>query len=197
MITIFDDNQYYKTGLENLLGTHISSGNLFNKTLPEGQKNIILVSIDKNAPSLHFCIDERFSRNSVDTLYFSIRDKNTRSLGQACVREVGVIYRNSSNEQTLSVIMQAMNEKQKPLNENTCNRCFPLKLSSQEITILQLIYNGLSMKTISSMLDINRRKLNAYKTKTMKKLNLLTNTELAYWLKNDATCNLTDIQQDT
>lgn len=194
MITIFDENQYYKVGLKNLLDTHISSDNPFIKTLPRGQKNIVLVSTDNSAPSPRFCIDDRFSCNSSDTLYFSIRDKKTRHLGHSCAREDGVIYRNSSNEQTLSLIMQAMHEKQQKTNEHKCHRCFPLELSAQENTILQLIYTGLSMKTISSMLDINRRKLNMYKTKSMRKLNFSTNTELAYWLRNDAIYNLPNLR---
>ncbi|MBC3215289.1 helix-turn-helix domain-containing protein [Serratia fonticola] len=197
MITVFDENQYYKLGLKDLLDTYISPDNPFTNTLPGGRKNIVLVSTDNTAPSPRFCIDERFSYNSSDTLYFTIRDKKTRRLGHSCTRESGVIYRNSSNEQTLSLIMQAMHEKQKTKkssNGNKCYRCFPLALSAQEKNILQLLYNGLSMKTISSILNINRRKLNMCKTKAMRKLNFSTNTELAYWLRNDVFCNLSDLR---
>ncbi|ALX97457.1 hypothetical protein AV650_28280 (plasmid) [Serratia fonticola] len=192
MITVFDENQYYKLGLKDLLDTYISPDNPFINTLPGGRKSIVLVSTDNTAPSPRFCIDERFICNSSDTLYFSIRDKKTRHQGLSCTRESGVIYRNSSNEQTLSLIMQAMHEKQ--TNKNKCYRCFPLALSTQEKNLLQLLYNGLSMKTISSILNINRRKLNLYKKKAMRKLSFSTNTELAYWLRNDVIFNLPDLR---
>lgn len=180
-IGIFDNNKYFKYGLEIAIKEVFFAYGIEVTFTEINIAEIVLIS-PEGGSAINFCHTRLLSKASFSIpIYISILSTSSGFIPLDCVSESGRLFRHDSVSSIKATII-SLYIKPKVIAPYYCPRC-RISLTFSEARVCRFILLGYSQTRISQLLSISQKTVSSHKRSVMKKLNIKSNIELMSCLR--------------